>query len=184
GPATAQVIKVTSPAGHEAGWSFVLSKGGTNLETATTVADNPGTPNVDQTGLAVFSTSLDEGTYRITETTQTGWDADKAYCEFTVNYPADFDRVFSCTVTNTQRGEIDLTKLFNNATPTGTQSFTFSLRTGASQGVDGTIVTPPGTVTLNQGNGWKYNWTNLVPNTYQLCESNVPVGGHSSIEDM
>jgi hypothetical protein len=90
--------------------------------------------------------------------------------------------VFSCTFTNTKRGEIDLTKLFNNATPTGTQSFTFDLRTGASQGVTGTVVGGP--ATLNSSNGWKYNFTNLVPGTYQLCESNVPVGGHSSIENM
>jgi hypothetical protein len=177
---------VTDPAGNEAGWDFTLTGPGTPAggETKTTVADDPGTPNVDETGLAIFATSLEEGSYTITEVQKSGWDVDHASCTFTVDYPADFDRVFSCTFKNTKRGEIDLTKTFNDATPTAGQTFTFSLRTGASQGVDGTIVTPPGTVTLSQSNSWKYNWTNLVPGTYQLCESNVPVGGHSSIENM
>jgi hypothetical protein len=173
GPATAQVKKVTDPAGSEAGWKFTLNGPGGG-ETVTTTG----------TGYISFATALQEGSYTITETGQSGWDSDggSASCSFSVNYPADADKVFSCTFTNTKRGEIDLIKLFNGVTPTGTQTFTFDLRTGASAGNAGTIVQGP--VTLNSGNGWAHNFTNLVPGTYQLCESGVPAGGHSTLEDM
>jgi hypothetical protein len=176
-PASARVKKVTIPAGFESGWEFTLTGPGTPAggEKVTT----SGTDYVN------FNTALEEGAYTITETAQAGWDntGTSGDCSFTVNYPADNDRVFSCTFQNTERGQITVVKTFQGQTPSADQTFSFDLRTGASAGVAGTVVTPPGAVTLSSGNSWTYTWGNLVPGTYQLCESGIPAGGKSSLED-
>jgi hypothetical protein len=61
----------------------------------------------------------------------------------------------------------------NGAPPTGTQSFTFQLRQGASSSAAGTIL-ESGTATATNGGLINFS-TYLVPGaTYQLCEQTLP----------
>jgi hypothetical protein len=66
-------------------------------------------------------------------------------------------------------GSAKVIKTVNGATPTGTQSFTFQLRQGASNMSDGTILEQ---VDANSANNWTINFTTqLAPDQhYQLCE--------------
>jgi hypothetical protein len=160
GPASAQARKVTVPAGSEAGWDLILT--------------GPGTPaggehvSTTGTGYVPFTTVLQEGSYTITETPQPGWDQTGASgeCSFTVNYPADADRVFSCTLTNTQRGSITIVK---DAVPDDPQDFAYTTTgTGLSPFSldDDADPTLPRTRTFS----------NLVPGNYSVTET-LPVLG-------
>lgn len=145
-PASARVQKVTLPAGSEAGWSFTLNGPGTPAggETVTTSG----------AGYVFFATALAEGSYTITETGKPAWDqtSSSAECAFTVDYPADADRVFSCAYTNTQRGTIIVEK---QTIPDGS-SATFGF-TGDAAGT----IADNGQIVV----------TNLVPGTYTSAEA-------------
>jgi uncharacterized repeat protein (TIGR01451 family) len=103
-PAHAKAVKVTNPDGFTQGWDMTLT--------------GPGTPQggekvtTDNTGTASFATALQEGSYTISETPQPGWDqtGQSGDCSFTVDYPADGGKVFTCTITNTYHPHITLTK--------------------------------------------------------------------------
>jgi uncharacterized repeat protein (TIGR01451 family) len=103
-PAHATAVKVTNPGGFTKGWDMTLTGPGTGSggETVTT----------DATGTASFSTGLQEGSYTITEAPQAGWNqtAQSGDCSFTVDYPADGGKVFTCTIANTYQPDISLTK--------------------------------------------------------------------------
>ena len=123
GPATAQACKVTDvdSTGHNASgdtFTFELLAGGSPIDTdpntagvqADTVTVHGGGTPADPV-CASFATSLVEGTtYTIVEhTPATGWTAGTPVCDvngigpvsnFTPDYPADADAVFTCTVTN------------------------------------------------------------------------------------
>jgi hypothetical protein len=164
GPATAQARKVTIPGGSEAGWVLTLNGPNGLTESVTTTG----------AGFVSFATALAEGSYTITETPKAGWDQTAASgCSFTVNYPADADRVFSCTLTNTQRGHVSVTKTQNGAAPTN--AYTFRL-TG---GPDAVSISR----TTSSANGGNLDFGTLKPGTYTLCELAVPAGTHSSLED-
>jgi len=92
---------------------------------------------------------------------------------FTVNYPADFGVTYQCTFTNKSRGAAKVVKTVQGQAPTGSQSFTFELRQGASPTLAGTLLE---TGTANSGNGGAINFTTkLVPGTtYALCEQVMP----------
>jgi hypothetical protein len=140
GNASARVRKVTVPAGNEAGWEFTLNGPGAGTgEKVTTTG----------TGYVNFSTVLQEGNYTITETSKPGFDqtSASAECSFTVDYPADADRVFSCTYTNTQRGTIIVEKQTDPNGATG--AFTFT-----------------GTAAGSIGDGGQITVSNLMPGTY------------------
>lgn len=160
GPASAQVRKVTVPAGSESGWEFVLSGPGTPVggEHVTTTG----------TGYVVFGTVLEEGAYTITEVGQAGWDqtSASAECSFTVNYPADADRVFSCTYTNTQRAAI---RIIKNAVPDDPQDFGY---TTSGSGLSAFSLDDDADPTLSNTR----NFTNLVPGSYSVTET-LPVTG-------
>ena len=152
-PASARVRKVTVPAGNEAGWEFTLNGPNTPVggETVTTTG----------TGYVDFLTTLEEGDYTITETAKPGFDqtSASAECSFSVDYPADADRVFSCTYTNTERGNIIVRKVTD---PTGSaQSFDFT----ASYDADG----------FSLSDGQSNDSGALVPGTYSVAET-VPSG--------
>jgi hypothetical protein len=100
--AKARVKKVTDPAGFEGNWEFKLYKGASLVETVTSTDGN----------FTNFASTLGEGSYSIVETPQDGWSSDggSAECNFTVNLPADGDRVFSCTFRNTYQPSVDITK--------------------------------------------------------------------------
>jgi uncharacterized repeat protein (TIGR01451 family) len=102
-PAHAKAVKVTNPDGFTSGWDMTLKGPGTGSggETVTTGAN----------GTASFTTDLQEGNYTITEAPQAGWNqTDQSGCSFTVDYPADGGKVFTCTITNTYQPDISLTK--------------------------------------------------------------------------
>jgi hypothetical protein len=79
----------------------------------------------------------------------------------------------TCTITNTRKGTAQVIKTISGVNPTGSQSFAFQLRQGASQISAGTILEQQN---ANAGNGGVINFaTLLVPGTtYQLCEIVMP----------
>jgi len=102
-PAHAKAVKVTNPDGFTSGWDMTLKGPGTGSggETVTTGAN----------GTASFATDLQEGNYTITEAPQAGWNqTNQSGCSFTVDYPADGGKLFTCTITNTYQPDISLTK--------------------------------------------------------------------------
>jgi hypothetical protein len=123
------------------------------------------------------------GKYNVAETAIPGWDLTSATCDKSETI-SDIDvgagETVTCTFVNTQRGAIEITKTFNGQPPAAGSSYTFQLRTGASQGVEGTIQS---TLVLNGANSFKGSFGNLVPGDYQVCETNIPVGGHSDLSD-
>jgi uncharacterized repeat protein (TIGR01451 family) len=82
--------------------------------------------------VAPFTTPLQEGHYTITEELQAGWRqaGSSGDCDFTVDYPADQSRTFSCTFNNEQLGRIIIRKLTDP--PNTEQSFAFTLTGGPS----------------------------------------------------
>src|SRR5262249_39502574 len=154
-PALAQAVKVTDPAGFQQGWEMILT--------------GPGTPSTgekvstDATGVANFLTQLQEGSYTIDETQQTGWTEESATgeCSFSVNYPANGGHTYVCTITNRTRGHIIVKKV---TVPSGSsQSFTFTPSynggttfdlTDAHQNDSGALV--PGDYNVSEGStaGW------------------------------
>lgn len=162
GAATASVAKVTLPSGSEAGWEFTLT--GPGLPSAGETVTTTGTDYIK------FSTPLQEGTYTVTETEQTGWDLigvklDGAaqtgtVCTFTVDYPADAGESYQCEFTNREEGSITVIK---QTDPDGsTQSFSFDASTNL--GADFALT-----------DGGSKSFTGLVPATYSVDEL-VPSG--------
>lgn len=103
-PAHATAVKITNPGGFTQGWDMTLNGPGTPSggETVTT----------DVSGTASFTTDLQEGSYTISETPQAGWSqtGQSGDCSFSVDYPADGGKTFTCTITNTYQPDISLTK--------------------------------------------------------------------------
>jgi len=145
-PATASAKKITVPSGNEAGWAMTLEGPGTGA--------NGETVNTDASGDAPFTTVLAEGDYTITETAQSGWDAQTptGECEFTVNYPEDSGHEFACTFTNVKRGSIKVQK---QTEPDGdAEQFAF---TGDLEG--------------SIGDGGEIGPTSVAPGTYSTTEA-------------
>jgi Prealbumin-like fold domain len=148
-PAAAKAVKVTNPVGSESGWEMILS--------------GPGAPaggekvSTDGSGNAAFTTALQEGSYTITETVKAGWDqtGTSGDCSFTVDYPADSGKTFTCTITNTQRGKIVVKKITDPST--ATQKFSFA-----------------GDLAGDIGNGGELS-KEVVPGDYSTTET-VPAG--------
>jgi hypothetical protein len=171
----AQVQKITIPNTSSGTWTFTL-----HYPDGTSTVVKDATANG---GYVNFGVTLNqEGKYTVTEAEQTGWDLTSAIpndgvntkiCSFTVNFPQDLtNKTYSCTFTNTERGKAKVIKTASGAPLSGTQSFTFELRQGASTLSDGTILetktatAPTGTI----------NFTTLLKagDTYQLCELVMP----------
>ncbi len=163
GPATAQVRKVTVPAGNEAGWTFTLT--------------GPGTPALGESvtttgaGYVGFTTSLEQGSYTITETGQTGFDftSSSGGCSFTVVYPDNADHNYQCTFTNTQRGSLEVTKTvnWNGVTPDVTQTFTLCI-TGPTY--PSPTLGNGGCQTIGSSGG-TLTWNNLLQGNYTVSEN-------------
>jgi hypothetical protein len=175
--ATAQVQKITFPSltngDPDYAWTFTLTgPGGTNEQKVA----NAGA------GFVGFGVPLAEGTYTVTETQKSGWDLTSAtpndgtattLCRFTVDYPEDQGKTFSCTFTNTKRGLAQVVKTVNGSAPASGQAFTFQLRSGATTVAAGTTLE---TLVASSANGGTLNFTTkLVPGTtYQMCEVVMP----------
>jgi hypothetical protein len=161
------VKKVTNPTGAAGSFTFTGDAHGSIGDGQTiTVSDlAPGTytsteadptPAFDLTGI-----SCDDGSSTTASTV--------SLASRTATFKLDPGEIVTCTFTNRQRGHVHVVKTVNGQPPTGSQSYTFQLRTGASANSAGTILE---TLTANAGNGGLLNFvTNLVPGTtYQLCE--------------
>jgi hypothetical protein len=130
-----------------------------------------------------ISESVAPGTYTSTETPKSGWDLNSVTCDDSDSvgsvsshnsaFHAAAGETVTCTFTNTKRGLAKVVKTFNGLPLSGTDSFTFQLRSGASDSAAGTIVE---TGTANAANSGVINFsTTLVPGqTYQLCEQMQP----------
>ena len=83
---------------------------------------------------------------------------------------------YTCTITNTRKATVRLLKTVSGLAPSGTQAFTFDIRTGATSLLDGTTVAS-GTGTANAANGGTVTFAaKLDPaGTYQFCESSIAV---------
>jgi hypothetical protein len=171
-PATAEVQKVTDPAGNEAGWTFTMSGSDGTSESVTTTG----------TGYMPFATQLVDGvTYTITETSQSNWDLTNVTggtassggspvtttagsCSFTPHYftnPNDPGNVFQCTFKNVERGSVVVKKVTD---PTGSPD-TFSFNSNFA-----------GSFTLMDGGSNPTN--NLVPGSgYSVSET--PLAGYT-----
>lgn len=79
------------------------------------------------------------------------------------------------------RGGVEVEKTISGRAPTGSESFTFELRQGASTTSQGTVIE---TKTANAANGGSFAFTDRDPGTYQLCETGVQVSWHSSLSDL
>jgi hypothetical protein len=165
------VKKVTNPVGASGSFTFsgdaagTIGDGGTitvnNLAPGTyTSTEGSPTPAFDLTGI-----SCNDGASTTVSTVNLG--------TRTATFKLDAGETVTCTFTNTQRGHARVVKTIGSAVPTGTQSFTFQLRSGASASAAGTILE---TLTANAANGGVITFTtNLVPgSTYQLCEQMLP----------
>jgi uncharacterized repeat protein (TIGR01451 family) len=188
--ASAKVQKVTVPEGFEDKWEFTLYKddGDGIQDPAPGGGDQvyAGPLTTDATGLIDFGTIADEGDYYILETEQGGWDSDGGTldgsggdpCFFTVNYPADADKVFSCTFTNTAAGSISVEKKLDGGT--STDQFTFELRElsddndplDPTDDTVGAIIGSPVSVTAD-GTPVLLG-DELVLGTYTVCEIVMP----------
>lgn len=183
---TAKVEKNTIPAQPEGGdgspWSFTLTGPGlTASGISMTDAAN------DSAGSAFGVNLTQPGTYTVTETQQTGWDLSSvapstngSSCSFTVVFPQDQGRVFSCAFTNTKRGSVKVIKTVSGGALSLNSSFSFQVREGASPTSLGTVLSSG---TANAGNNgtvvFKINGNAyfLMPGqAYQVCETGLPVG--------
>jgi hypothetical protein len=148
GLASARVQKVTVPAGSESGWTFNLLRDGVQVSSGTTSG----------TGFVPFGFALIEGSYTVVEEGRTGFDqtGSSAECTFTVNYPADADRIYSCSYTNTQRGSITITKVTQPSDSTATFTFGGDVAGTLGNGQTATVAVAPGTYTSTETvpSGW------------------------------
>lgn len=181
----AQVEKVTDPVlasdDPDYFWTFTLNgPGAENCDPA--VAGAGAGPVVFQSTLG-GDCLLSDGDYTVTETLRTGWQEDSALpndgvdtlvCAFSVNLITDDGQTFSCTFHNSKFGHVNVIKTVLGLPPSGTDSFQFELREGATLSSLGTILEGP--LSANAANGGSLTFaTDLVPgNTYQLCEIVMP----------
>jgi plastocyanin len=165
------VKKVTNPVGASGSFTFTGNASGTIGDGGTITVNDlaPGTytstetspaPAFDLTGI-----SCNDGASATVSTV--------SLATRTATFKLDPGETVTCTFTDRQRGHAKVEKTVGSAAPTGSQAFTFQLRSGASGGSAGTILE---TGVANAGDGGVINFTTyLVPGTtYQLCEQIMP----------
>jgi hypothetical protein len=146
----------------------------------------PSTPNCKSVGIGggdVTWTDLQPGNYAVSEAAPgSPWIVSINHTSVTVN-PGDTASTALSTVTNTRKGRARVIKTVsahdgsNPAAPTGTDAFTFTLRTGATS-----IIGHPGTIletkVANAANSGQFDFaTLLIPGDhYQVCEVLPDVG--------
>jgi Tol biopolymer transport system component len=164
------VSKVTAPSPDPSGATFQFTEGGglsgsfglKNGETQT-IADVP----------------VGSG-YSITETALPGWDQTGATCSH--GTPASIavspGETVTCTFTNTQRGMAKVLKTVSGSPmttllPSAQQSFTFQLRSGASNTNAGMLLAQENATAAN-GGVFTFGAKLVAGTTYQLCEIVMP----------
>lgn len=171
---TITVVKVTDPSPDPSGTAFpFVSNFMGNFTLKNTESKTSGALSVNGGPYSVAETPVPAGWDKLSFTC-TGGDDPSA-----ITLSANENVI--CTATNRARGAIEITKTFNGAVPPAGSSYTFQLRTGASQGVEGIT---QATLILNSGNNFVGTFSNLVPGAYQVCETGIPVGGHSDLSDL
>lgn len=164
------VKKVTDPSGATATFGFSGDASGTIGDGGTIVVGN-----------------IVPGTYTSTEASKAGWDLTSVSCDDassatvssgsvstrTATFKVDPGETVTCTFTNRERGHANLVKTVNGQPPSGSQAFTFQLRSGSSPTTVGTILESQ---IANAANGGNVSFsTDLVPGTtYQFCEIVMP----------
>lgn len=165
-PARATFQVATTPPGSEAGWAFTLVGPGTPVGGEKLLTTGP--------GATTFATPLQEGFYTVAETTLTGWDqTGSANCIFTVDYPADAARTFSCKVSDTHEGRVTVAATHAGQAPTGSDAFHFVL----SGGPDNVLVTQVA-VASNHGS---LDFGQFRPGGYTLCQQAPPTGWSTTL---
>jgi hypothetical protein len=160
GNGTIVVRKQTLPSGSSQSFNFTT---------------NYGPPFSLTDGQSNTSAALTPGTYSVSEAPVTGWDTSVSCSDGSSvsNIGLSAGETVTCTFTNTKRGKAKVIKTVNGALPSGTQSFVFQLRSGASATQAGTTLESG---TANAANGGIINFNPLlVPGTtYALCEIVMP----------
>lgn len=151
--------------------------------------------------------NLVPGTYTSTEAVPDGWDLTDITCDdndsatkssgnlgnATATFELDPGETVKCVFTNTERATAKVVKTVSGSPPTGSESFAFDVRYGASATSDGTVIA---TATCDASNWDNCTFScssldpkctnvggeaNLVPGDYQICETELPVNWTTSI---
>lgn len=170
---TAPVLATTDP---DYNWVFTLNGPGLPAAGVTATA---GAGAGDVTFPVVLT---NEGTYTVTETTRAGWDLNGAapnngttttVCTFRVDFPESVGQITQCVFRNTKRGKASVVKTVAGGPLSGTQSFTFQLRQGATLTADGSTLESQSATVANNGT-FTFAAMLLPGSTYQLCEVMLP----------
>jgi uncharacterized repeat protein (TIGR01451 family) len=160
------VRKVTAPNPDPTDASFSFTAGGGLSPTSFSLKNGES---------RTFDHLVPQAGYSVAETTPAGWDLTSACSDGSPVSNIDLGpgETVSCTFTNTKRGLARVAKTVGGRTPSGSQSFAFELRQGASSTSAGTILE---SANATAGNGGVISFaTKLVPaTTYALCELVMP----------
>lgn len=167
-PGTIVVRKVTKPSPDPSGTSFSFTAGGGLTPTSFSLKNGES---------RTFENLVPQAGYSLVENTLAGWDSTGACGDGSPvsNIELGPGETVTCTFenTDTMRGLVQVIKTVGGRAPTGSQTFTFDLRQGASFTSAGTILE---SANATAGNGGVTNFTTkLVPaTTYALCEIVMP----------
>ncbi len=114
--------------------------------------------------------------YSVSESATSGWDQTSASCD-NGNTPDSITvsagQTVTCTFTNAEQGRATVVKTVTGSIPSGTQSFTFQLRQGASTTAAGSVL-ETGTATAADGGVIAFATLLMPGRNYQLCEQIAP----------
>jgi hypothetical protein len=164
------VVKQTDPDAAPGTFTFTGHASGTIADGGSIVVANlvPGiytstevdpAPNFDLVSIACVDSTTQNSTGSLTTRTAT--------------FNLQAGEAVTCVFTNRQRGKAGVIKTVSGAALSGTDSFTFQLREGATSTTTGTTLQ---TQVADAANGGTFTFTTmLVPgNSYQLCEIVMP----------
>lgn len=162
-PATGTIVvtKQTLPAGSSQAFAFTASYSTSGFS----LTD----------GQSNTSAPLAPGSYSVSENPVQGWDTTASCDDGSLPNAIDLsaDETVTCTFTNTKRGTVSVRKTVSGAPFSGSQSFTFQLRQGASPTSAGTILESQNASAANSG-VITFATTLLPGATYALCELVLP----------
>ena len=165
-PAMIIVRKVTVPSPDATDTSFGFTTGGGLSPAAFTLKNGES---------RTFTNLVPGAGYSVAETTPAGWDLTSVCSGRSTisNIDVAPGETVTCTFTNTKRGLARVVKTVRGTPPSGSQSFCFDLRSGASTTGAGTVLESQ---CATAGNGGLINFsTTLGQGTaYALCEIVMP----------
>jgi hypothetical protein len=164
-PGTIVIRKSTAPS-SDTTTSFAFTAGG---------GLSPGSFSLKNGESRTFANLVPQAGYSVAENTPTDWDLTSTCSDGSPvsNIEVEPGETVTCTLTNTKRGRAQVIKTVGGAPPSGSQSFCFELRSGASATSAGTILESQ---CAGVGNRGLIDFaTKLVPGTpYALCELVMP----------